>query len=108
MTHEELLLFGERIRGKRKRLSFTQENVADEIGISLRYYQMIERGEKKVSLDTLVRLSKTLAISVDYMLFGEVSSSENPVFEIINGLSPRQRENAARILQLYADACTAQ
>lgn len=57
MTHDELLLFGERLRSRRNLLSFTQEDIAEKIGISLRFYQMIERGEKSVSLDTLDRKS---------------------------------------------------
>lgn len=108
MTHDELLLFGERLRSRRNVLSFTQEYVADKVGISLRFYQMVERGEKSVSLDTLIQLSRALSISIDYLLFGEVQSLGNPIAEIINGLSPRQREDAAQILRLYADACSDQ
>ena len=108
MTHEELLLFGERLHSRRTTLSFTQEYVANKIGISLRFYQMVERGEKSVSLDTLIRLSKVLTVSIDYLLFGEVLSLENPIVEIINSLSPRRREDAAHILRLYADACSDQ
>ena len=95
MTHEELLLFGERLRSRRNQLTFTQEYVAEKIGISLRFYQMIERGEKSVSLDTLIRLSQTLTISIDYLLFGLVVACESPIAEIINTLSPRQRESWA-------------
>jgi transcriptional regulator with XRE-family HTH domain len=104
LTHEELLLFGERLRNRRNQLAFTQEYVAEKIGISLRFYQMIERGEKSVSLDTLIRLSRTLTISIDYLLFGTVTAHESPIAEIINSLSPRQREDACQILRLYADA----
>ena len=49
MTHEELLSFGERLRNRRDVLGLTQEFVSTEAGISLRFYQMIERGEKGVS-----------------------------------------------------------
>ena len=108
MTHEELLLFGERLRNRRNLLSFTKEYVAEKIGISLRFYQMIERGEKSVSLDTLIRLSRALTISIDYLLLGAMLSLEDPIAEIINGLSPRQREDAVQILRLYAQACKKQ
>ena len=75
MTHDELLLFGERLHSRRKLLNFTQDFVSEKAGISLRFYQMIERGEKSVSLDTLIRLSDILTISVDYLLFGNLSYS---------------------------------
>ena len=71
MTHEELLLFGERLRNRRNAQGFTQEFVSDKTGITLRFYQMLERGEKSVSLDTLIQLSKTLSTSTDYLLFGD-------------------------------------
>ena len=92
MTHEELLLFGERLRNRR-----------DVLG---RFYQMIERGEKGVSLDTLIQLSKSLTISIDYLLFGDAAYTfENPLTEILNGLSPQQKEDALRVLRLFSKAC---
>lgn len=106
MTHEERLLFGERLRRRRKTLNFTQEYVSEQAGITLRFYQMIERGEKNISIDTLIALRKTLSISIDYLLFGELPSpSENPVAEILSSLKPAQREDALKILTLYANAC---
>ena len=106
MTREELLLFGERIHSRRNTLGFTQEYVSGEAGISLRFYQMVERGEKSVSLDTLIRLSKTLTISIDYLLFGDLSYAlNNPLADILNGLSPQRREDALKILQLFSRAC---
>ena len=106
MTHEELLLFGERLRSRRDTLGFTQEYVSDEAGISLRFYQMVERGEKSVSLDTLIRLSRALTISIDYLLFGDLSYPLNdPLTETLNRLSPQRREDALKILQLFSRAC---
>lgn len=106
MTHEELLLFSERLRNRRNALGLTQEHVADTINISLRFYQMLERGEKSMSLDTLIGLSKTLTVSIDYLLFGDVQHPlSNPIAEIFEGLSPCQREDAVTMLHLYAKAC---
>ena len=87
-------------------MKFTQEFVAEQAGIGLRFYQMLERGEKNASLDTLIRLSRTLTISMDYLLFGDLSYTlENPLTDILHALSPQQREDALKILQLYANAC---
>ena len=87
-------------------MKFTQEFVAEQTGIGLRFYQMLERGEKNASLDTLIRLSRTLTISIDYLLFGDLSCTlENPLTDILSALSPQQREDALKILQLYANAC---
>ena len=107
MTHDEQLLFGERLRKRRKALKLTQEHVAERAGISLRFYQMIERGEKSVSLDTLVALRNALSVSVDYLLLGELPpASENPIAEILASLNLNQREDATKILELYAKAAS--
>ncbi len=107
MTRQQLL-FGERLRKRPKALHYTQEYVAEQVGITLRFYQMIGRGEKSVSLDTLIALRKTLTISMDSLLLGELPSScENPITEILSALTPSQREDAAKILALYASACKA-
>ncbi len=111
MTHDKRLLFGERLHNRRNALKFTQEYVADSVGISLRFYQMLERGEKSVSLDTLIRLSEVLTISTDYLIFGDLPHThtlENPIVEVFNGLNQHQREDALKILQLYAKACEGQ
>lgn len=109
MTHNELLLFGERLHTRRDTLGLTQEYVSHEAGISLRFYQMIERGEKSVSVDTLIRLSKALNLSMDYLLLGNVSCNlENPILETLESMPPQQREDALKILQLFSRACQSQ
>ena len=105
ITHTDQLLFGERLRNRRNFLGLTQ-HVANQVDISLRFYQMIERGEKSVSVDTLMQLAQALKISVDYLLFGSLPDyCLNPVTEIYANLTSEQREDATRILQLYAKAC---
>ena len=111
LTHDELLLFGERLRKRRIALGVTQESVADQVGITLRWYQRIERGENTVSIDTLLALSRVLSVSIDYLVFGEfVNNLNNPYADIVSKitdkLSPGQRENAIKMLQLFAESCS--
>ena len=102
VIRSELLALGRRIRSARVEVSITQESAAAEAGISLRFYQMLERGEKGPSLDTLLRLSKVLRVSMDYLLLGAAADSvSNPIVDIYSQLSPRQREDVAQILKLY-------
>ena len=111
MTHDELLVFGERLRKRRNDLGVTQESVAEQVGITLRWYQRIERGENIVSVDTLLALSRVLTVSIDYLMFGEFSGNfANPYADIVSkitdNLSPGQRENAIKMLQLFAESCS--
>ena len=46
---------GKRIREERKKLNLTQAQLAEAIDISDTYMGAIERGERSLTLDTLVR-----------------------------------------------------
>jgi len=51
-------------------------------------------------------LSKTLSVSMDYLLLGEISNTlKNPIVDFFNKLSQRRREDALKFLQIYANAC---
>jgi ribosome-binding protein aMBF1 (putative translation factor) len=55
--------FGQALRAERKAQELTQQSVAFAADLSLTYVGEIERGERMISLDTLVRLSKALKIT---------------------------------------------
>ena len=59
---------GERIREERLKLKLTQSQLAEDIDISDTYIGQIERGERSLTLDTLVRLVNRLGVSIDYLL----------------------------------------
>lgn len=53
---------GERIREERLRLNLTQAQLAEAVDISDTYMGAIERGERSLTLDTLVRLVNRLGV----------------------------------------------
>lgn len=53
---------GERIRKIREKKNLTQENVADETGITTSYFARIERGEERPTMDVLKSIVKALKI----------------------------------------------
>ena len=65
MNYEAL---GKRIRAQRKISHMTQEQLAEQAGISLSFLGHIERGTRKASLDTLVGIANALKISTDILL----------------------------------------
>ncbi|MBU5294628.1 helix-turn-helix transcriptional regulator [Anaerosalibacter bizertensis] len=67
---------GARIRAERERLNLTREKLAEIIGLSPFYIGQIERGDRKMSVDTLVKISNSLHVSVDYILKGCKKSNE--------------------------------
>lgn len=59
---------GKRIRQQRQLLKMTQEKLAESAGISLSFLGHIERGTRKASLDTLVRVCNALKVSPQLLL----------------------------------------
>ena len=55
---------GQAIRSIRIDQGLTQEAFALKAGIDRSYYGAIERGEFNVTMDTLVKISRTLAVRV--------------------------------------------
>ncbi len=61
-------MFRKRLRQARINAKLTQQKMADLLGISLNGYQKYEQGETQPPLDTLVRLSRILNVTTDYLL----------------------------------------
>jgi transcriptional regulator with XRE-family HTH domain len=68
-----LKLLGERIRDLRKARGWSQERFADVCGVHRTYMGHLERGEKNVSFNTLVRLADALGITLSELLAEESS-----------------------------------
>ena len=59
---------GKRVRIRRNVLGITQEGLAEKIGVSTSFIGHIERGSRKLSVDTLHDLCKALETSADFLL----------------------------------------
>ncbi len=94
---------GQRIREERLKLHLTQADLAESIDISDTYMGAIERGERSLTLDTLVRLVNRLGISVDYLLSDAVSGSDSSIIEqfkqVIDGHSLQRKQMAINVLR---------
>ena len=68
---------GERIKKRRKELNLTHTQIKEETGISSGNMSSIESGKTIPSASALIKLSKTLNCSIDWMVTGESPISEN-------------------------------
>ena len=59
---------GQILRERREEYCLTQERLAEFVGIPPALYGQIERGERRVELETLVRLAEALRLSVDLLV----------------------------------------
>ena len=96
---------GKRIREARKRLSLTQEKLAEKVNISNVYLGEIERGNKMPSIPVFIAIAEALDVSCDYLLRDSASTGavfvNNEVTEKLNGLSPKQRKAVLEIINAY-------
>lgn len=67
---------GTRIRTIRKAKGWSQDELAKKCGISMNFLGHIERGTKKMSLDTFIRLCRELDANADALLFNDARDSE--------------------------------
>lgn len=71
---------GQRIRKMRKAHEFSQEELAEKIGISTTHMSHIETGNTKLSLPVLVAISLALEVQTDDLLFEAANPREAAPF----------------------------
>lgn len=98
------IALGRRIREERLKLSLTQEKLAEYVDVSTSYIGQIERGEKSVTLDTLIRITRKLGVTVDYLLKDSVAIENdnfiNQIKQLLSGRSSKQKQMALDVLKV--------
>lgn len=62
--------FGARVRRRRRDLGWTQERLAEEVGLHFTYVGSVERGQRNVSLRNIVRLATALGVDAGDLVTG--------------------------------------
>ncbi len=96
-----IFTFEMQLRGLRADRLITQEEIANEIGVSVSLYKKWEQGKKQPSIDELIRLSIFFECTVDYLIgndetdFGydinKLSYEESQLLDIFNLLTDEQK-----------------
>jgi transcriptional regulator with XRE-family HTH domain len=63
VSRKDLERFGARVRAERERLGVSQEELADRAGIHRTYLGGVERGERNIGLQNIVRIARALGVS---------------------------------------------
>lgn len=64
-----MTIFTERLKELRKEKGYTQQQIADEIGVNRGSYSNWEKGKREPSFENLIKLADLLEVSLDW-LFG--------------------------------------
>lgn len=93
---------GKRIQMRRKQQGMTQEQLADKMDVSIQMVSNLERGNKAIRIENLIKLSQILNISTDYILTGkETTDDMQSLTEQMANLSQRDR----KMMELLMDFC---
>lgn len=96
---------GRRIQKARETSGYTQEKLADKVGVSIQYISDLERGIVGTSVPTLIKICNTLCVSSDYILMGkdeiqDISSVEGR----LNNLSSEEIQIIEKDINLMIEA----
>ena len=93
---------GERISKRRKSMGLTQEQLAEKMDVSIQMISNLERGVKAIRIDNLVKLSKVLNVTTDYILVGyQTSGDTDTLSQQIKQLSHENRDLIELIVSYY-------
>jgi len=88
---------GNRIRIERKKFDMTRENLSELLNISPYFLGQIERGERKMSINTLVNVSECLHISIDNLFFEQVNVNTNN--DVLHSLINKCSEKEVKVIE---------
>ena len=100
---------GNRLAGLRKRMGMTQAELAEAAELSDRAYADIERGSVNMRTETLLRICRALHITPDEILTEHAQSPsvrQQEIFDRLNACSPKDKETALRLLEVYLQSLT--
>lgn len=85
---------GIKIREARRQKEFTQQMLAEAVGVSEMYISQIERGTKMPSLNMFIDIITALDISADYVLRDALPTGKDFVYQEVAELC-RLRQNSS-------------
>ena len=92
---------GQKLRAERERIGKTQEQVAEVIGITPAFVGHIERAERSMSLDTLIKFCSYYHVTIDYLLSDTLPpDDDNTLSQIADILKDKSSEQQAAILDV--------
>lgn len=96
---------GSRILKRRKQLHLTQEELAEQAGITPQTVSSAELGKKALRPENIIKLCNALDISTDYLLLGTVGQQDYAtLLPRLSELSPKHYRHLEDIINSYIAA----
>ena len=91
---------GKRIREQRKKHKLSREQLAEKLNLSVNFLGQIERQERSFSVETMLKLSQELDISLDYLLRGKHNNDDLNKMELIQIIDKLSNQQIKILLDL--------
>ena len=99
----DFLALGARIKNKRLEKNLTQEQLAEKVDLSAVYIGQIERGERKMTIQTLVKLANVLETSIEELLSdspeGNLNAKVNDLLDVAKKLGVADFDKVINIIK---------
>jgi len=97
---------GKRIARQRKYLGLTQQELAERSEVSDAMISTAENGMKALRCDNLLKISRALEVSTDYLLTGQTNPVDSDmVTKRLEGLTPEQLRTIEKIIDQCIELC---
>ena len=93
---------GRRISERRKDMKLSQEELAESAEVTPQLLSTAERGTKALRPENLLKISKALGVSVDYLLTGEIVDKD---LSIIANKLKNASSTQIRSIEKIIDEC---
>jgi transcriptional regulator with XRE-family HTH domain len=95
--------FPERLVKTRKAQGYTQQTLADAVGLHVNQIKKYEAGTAQPTLGALIKLAKTLHVSLDALVFEEGERGPEDIlkfqFEAVSHLPPEEQQVVREVLE---------
>lgn len=94
------MTFGERILTIRKRMKWSQDELAKKVGTSAPIIGRYERNEIKPSIDTAKTIADILEVTVDFLISGDDVIMDKKLLQKIKDIESFTENEKAKIYEL--------
>ena len=103
MEKQQLIEIGQRLRKRRQELGLTRDKMSELADIGSGYYGQLEVGTSQMSIDTLIKLSRSMHLTMEYIIFGtgEEYGDASAVIDLLQHCTPRELSLAEEVLKLF-------
>lgn len=92
---------GNKIRSLRIEKGWTQEQLAEKVGVSDKYISKIETGNRKPSIEFYIDVSNILGVSLDYLFYDAINIKKNIYIDsMIVKMSYMSEEQQSHLLKI--------